>query len=256
MNLNLTNKTVLITGGSRGIGNAIALGFAEEGARLSICARTPETLAEAAEEIKGCGAEVFTKTADVTKGEEAAAFVQATLDRFGRVDVLVNNVGGSQKTPILEISDDEWHALLDLNAITVARMSRLVLPAMQKQGGGVIINISSIFGRESGGHITYNAGKAAEISLTKALATEFAPHGIRVLSVAPGSILFPGGSWDRKQKADPEGIAEFVKRELPLGRFGNPEEIANVVVFLASDKASLVTGACINVDGGQSRSNI
>ena len=116
--------------------------------------------------------------------------------------------------------------------------------------------ISSIFGRESGGHITYNAGKAAEISLAKALAREYAPYNIRVNSVAPGSILFPGGSWDRRQKENPEKIAEFVKHELPLGRFGKPEEVANVVVFLASDKASLVTGACINVDGCQSRSNI
>ncbi len=116
--------------------------------------------------------------------------------------------------------------------------------------------ISSVWGRESGGHITYNASKAAEISLCKALAREFAGDGVRVNNVAPGSILFPGGGWERRMKADPEGMAEFIKREMPLGRFGRPEEIANVVVFLASGRASLVTGACINVDGCQSRSNI
>ena len=115
---------------------------------------------------------------------------------------------------------------------------------------------SSIFGRESGGHITYNAGKAAEISLTKSLAREFAPDNIRVLSVAPGSILFPGGGWERKQKAEPEKIAAFLKSDLPFGRFGKVEEIADVVVFLASERASWVSGACINVDGCQSRSNI
>jgi len=256
MNLNLKNKVVIVTGASRGIGKAIALGFAAEGARLSLCGRIPEPLESAAEEIRKLGMEVFAKSTDVTKSSEAEAFVNATLDKFGRIDVLINNVGGSRKTPTLEISDAEWHELLDLNAVTAARMSRLVIPAMRQQSGGVIIMISSIFGRESGGHITYNAGKAAEIALTKSLALELAPHHIRVLSVAPGSILFPGGSWDRRQKADPPAIAEFVKRELPFGRFGKPEEIADVVVFLASERASWVSGACLNVDGCQSRSNI
>ena len=116
--------------------------------------------------------------------------------------------------------------------------------------------ISSIYGRESGGHITYNAGKSAEISMEKTLAHELAQYNIRVNSVAPGSIIFPGGGWERRQKEDPEGINEFIKRDMPLGRFGTPEEIADVVVFLASERASLVTGACINVDGCQSKSNI
>lgn len=256
MDLKLKDKVVMITGGSRGIGRAIALGFAAEGARVSICGRTRETLENAAGEIQKLGVEVFTQTADVTNSSDAGAFVNATRDRFGRIDVLVNNVGGSRRTPTLEISDQEWHDLLDLNAVSAARMSRLVIPTMKAQGGGVIIMISSIFGRESGGHITYNAGKAAEIALTKSLAQELARDNIRVNSVAPGSILFPGGSWDRKQQADPEGIAAFIKSDLPFGRFGKPEEIADVVVFLASERASWVSGACINVDGCQSRSNI
>jgi 3-oxoacyl-[acyl-carrier protein] reductase len=256
VDLNLKDKVVIITGASRGIGKAIALGFAKESARLSLCGRTAETLEAAAKEMRSLGVEVLATVADVTSGPQAEAFVNATLEKFGRVDVLINNVGGSRKTPTLEIADAEWHELLDLNAVTAARMSRLVIPTMKKQGSGVIIMISSIFGRESGGHITYNAGKAAEIALAKSLAQELAPHHIRVLSVAPGSVLFPGGSWDRKQKTDPQGIAEFVKRELPFGRFGKPEEIADVVVFLASEHASWVSGACINVDGCQSRSNL
>ncbi|MBI1927607.1 SDR family oxidoreductase, partial [Candidatus Poribacteria bacterium] len=182
--------------------------------------------------------------------------VRETLDRYERIDVLVNNVGSSRWTPTLDISDQEWHDILDLNLVSAARMSRAVIPTMQKGGGGVIIMISSIWGRESGGHITYNASKAAEISMAKALAHELGKDNIRVNTVAPGSILFPGGGWERRQKADPEGIADFVKRDMPLGRFGKPEEIANVVVFLASERASLVTGACINVDGCQSKSNI
>ncbi|MFQ5641641.1 MAG: SDR family NAD(P)-dependent oxidoreductase [bacterium] len=256
MNFNLKNKVVLITGGSRGIGKATAAAFAKEGARLSLCGRTQETLQTVAGEMKELGAEVLTKTADVTQGDQAEAFVSATLVHYGRIDVLVNNVGGSRKTPTLELTDDEWHDLLDLNAVSAARMSRFVIPAMKEQGGGTIIMISSIFGRESGGHITYNAGKAAMISLSKSLARECAPDNIRVNSVAPGSTLFPGGSWWRKQQADPEKIAAFVKSDLPFGRFGKPEEIADVVVFLASERASWVSGACLNVDGCQSMSNI
>jgi len=256
VDLNLKNKVVMITGGSRGIGKAIAAGFAQEGARVSICGRTEETLAAAKSELASYGAKVLTVRADVTQENDAGAFVHATLQRFGRIDILVNNVGGSRKTPTVEISGEEWHDLLNLNAISAARMSQLVIPTMQNLGGGVILMISSIFGRESGGHITYNAGKAAEISLSKSLAREFAPDNIRVLNVAPGSIMFPGGSWHRKQQADPEKIAAFVKSDLPFGRFGKPEEIANVVVFLASERASWVSGASINVDGCQSRSII
>ena len=256
MDLGLKDKVVIVTGASRGIGKAIALGFAEEGARLSICGRTPETLESAANEIRALGAAVFARPTDVTQEVQAEAFVKATLDTYGRIDVLINNVGGSRWTPTLEISDQEWHEILDLNLVSAARMSRAVILTMHGQGGGVIIMISSIYGREGGGPITYNAAKAAEISMSKSLARELAPGNIRVNSVAPGSILFPGGSWERRQKADPEGIAAFIKSDMPLGRFGKSEEIANVVVFLASERASLVTGACINVDGCQSKSNI
>jgi 3-oxoacyl-[acyl-carrier protein] reductase len=256
MDLGLKDKVVMVTGASRGIGKAIALGFAVEGARLSICARTPADVKGASRDLEKSGAVVLASPRDITQDIEVETFVRETLDRFGRIDILINNVGGSRWTPTLEIPASEWHAILDLNLVSAARMSRAVIPSMQQQGGGVIIMISSIYGRESGGHITYNAAKAAEISMAKALAHEFAADRIRVNSIAPGSIFFAGGGWERRQKADPQGIAEFIKRDIPLGRFGRPEEIADVVVFLASERASLVTGACINVDGGQSKSNI
>lgn len=256
MNLRLRDKVVVVTGASRGIGRAIANGFAEEGVRLSVCGRDPDTLQEAKEELTGHGIKVFAKPTDVTDSEQVDAFISETLDRFTRIDVVINNVGGSRWTPLNEISDDEWHEILDLNLVSAARINRHVIPAMQKQGEGAIIMITSIYGREGGGHITYNAAKAAEISMTKSLAKELAPDNIRVNSIAPGSILFPGGGWDRRIKADPEKMNAFVQSEMPLGRFGKPEEIANVAVFLASERASLITGACINVDGCQSRSNI
>ena len=143
-----------------------------------------------------------------------------------------------------------------MNMFAAIRMTRLAVPVMEKQGSGAIVMISSIWGRELGGPCSYNTTKAATVGLSKNLAKELAPKGIRVNTVAPGSILFPGGGWDRRQKEDPDGMAAFVKQAMPLGRFGRPEEIAHMVVFLASDRASLVTGTCINVDGCQSFSLI
>lgn len=256
MILGLTDKVVVVTGASRGIGRSIAHGFAMEEARLSICGRDPDMLQAIIDELKPYKRGVFSKPTDVTDSQQVHDFMSETIEHFGRIDVVVNNVGGSRWTPLEEITDDEWHEILDLNLVSATRINHHAIPLMKKQGSGVIIMITSIYGREGGGHITYNAAKSATISMTKALAKELAPDNIRVNSVAPGSILFPGGGWDRRMKADPEGMKAFVEREMPLGRFGKPEEIANVVVFLASDCASLVTGACINVDGCQSRSNI
>ena len=135
-------------------------------------------------------------------------------------------------------------------------MTQLVLPGMVERGWGRVVVITSVYGREAGGAPAYNAAKAAEISLVKSLAREVAAKGVTVNGVAPGSILWEGGGWHRRQQADPDGIADFVRREMPLGRFGTVEEVANVVAFICSRQASLVTGASIAVDGGQGRSNI
>ncbi len=255
MDLGLKGKVALVTGASRGIGNRIALALAAEGANLCICGRTEETLAAAADEIRQTGVEVEAFVGDVTETPAADAFVAAAKARFGeQIHVLVNNVGGSVWTPFAEISDEEWLKVFDLSFFSAVRVSRAAFSALAA-GQGSIVNVSSIFGRENGGPISYNAAKAAMISMTSNLAIEATKSGIRVNSVAPGSIIFPGGSWERRQQADPEAMAKFVEDNIPGGRFGTPEEVASVVTFLASPKASWVLGACLNVDGGQSKSN-
>nr|BBH96023.1 short-chain dehydrogenase [Thermogemmatispora argillosa] len=256
MDLGLEGKIAIVTGASRGVGKAIARALGAEGCRLAIIARGRKALEETAEELHSAGIDVMTIAADLMVPQNIERIVQEVMERYGRIDILVHNAGGARGQTIFDTSDEDWHDALALNVLALSHFARLVAPIMSRQGGGRIIAISSIFGRESGGRPAYNALKAASISLTKSLARQFAPNNILVNSVAPGSLLFPGSSWDRRRQADPESIEAFVKSELPLGRFGTPEEVAAVVVFLASSAASLVSGACIPVDGAQSRSNI
>lgn len=256
MDLGLQGKVALITGASRGVGKAIAFILASEGCRLALVARGRKTLEETAAELWSKGIEVLPIVADLMIAQDIEIVVQETIQQYGRIDILVHNAGGAKGQNIFDTSDEDWQDALALNVMALSRLAKLVAPMMSQQGGGRIIAISSIFGRETGGRTAYNALKAASISLTKSLARQFAPSNILVNSIAPGSLLFPGSSWDRRKQADPDRIAAFVKSELPLGRFGTPEEIAVVVAFLASPLASLISGACIPVDGGQSHSNI
>jgi 3-oxoacyl-[acyl-carrier protein] reductase len=259
MDLGLTDKVAVVTGSSRGLGLASARALVAEGCKVCLCARGEERLAEAAVEVEAAARKpgmVLTVQADVSTLAGVERVIDRTVETFGGVDILVNNVGKAGGTDLLDTSDAEWQAAIDETLFPAIRASRLAVPLMRQRGGGVIVLIASIWGRESGGRMTYNAVKAAEISLGKALAQQLAPLNIRVNSVAPGSILFPGGSWHRRQQADPEEIAQFISRELPFGRFGRADEVGAVVAFLASARASWVSGACITVDGCQSRSNI
>jgi 3-oxoacyl-[acyl-carrier protein] reductase len=260
VDLGLSDRVAIVTGSSRGLGLASAAALVAEGCRVTICARGEARLSEAASELQrlagGAEDRVLAVCVDLSTADGIVQVVNQTVQRFGQLDILVNNVGLARGTTIVDTSDAEWHEALDQTLFPAIRASRLAVPHMRRQGGGAIVMIASIWGRESGGRMTYNAVKAAEISLAKSMAQQLARDNIRVNSVAPGSTLFPGGSWHRRQQEDPAGIADFVMRELPFGRFGRPEEIGAVVAFLVSPRASWISGASVPVDGCQGRSLI
>jgi 3-oxoacyl-[acyl-carrier protein] reductase len=259
VNLELDGKTAVVTGSSKGLGLAIATALVQEGCNVTICARGEAGLAEAIvklRDIPGGAARVLAVQADLATDKGVADVIFRTTDTFGGLDILVNNVGLAKGAGITDTSDAEWQEAFDQTLFPAVRASRLAVPHMRRRGGGAIVMIASIWGRESGGRMTYNAVKAAEISLAKAMAQQLAADNIRVNSVAPGSIRFAGGSWDRRVQEDPDGMAEFVRRELPFGRFGRPEEVGEVVAFLVSPRASWISGASVPVDGCQSRSLI
>jgi 3-oxoacyl-[acyl-carrier protein] reductase len=259
MDLELTDKVAIVTGSSRGLGLAIAAALLREGCRVTICARNAQRLADASASLRTLAPSedhLLAVTADLATAGGVETVVTRTVETFGGLDILVNNVGLGKGAGIVDTSDAEWQEAFDQTVYPAIRASRLAVPHLRRRGGGAIVMIASIWGRESGGRMTYNAVKAAEISLAKAMAQQLAADNIRVNSVAPGSIRFPGGTWDRRVQDDPQGMADFVRRELPFGRFGRPEEVGAVVAFLVSPRASWISGASVPVDGCQSRSQI
>jgi 3-oxoacyl-[acyl-carrier protein] reductase len=253
MDLGLRGKVALVTGGSRGIGRSIALSLAAEGCALGLCARGSEQLEAALGEVRALGARAFGCTADVKVAGQVEDFVRRSADELGGVDILVANVGGAAGGALLESSDQDWRETFEVNLFHAVRAIRAAVPFMEERGGGAVAIISSISGWKPGPRTQYGAAKAGEIFLASGLALELAEAKIRVNTISPGSILFPGGGWERFRADHPEKFARFEERELPARRLGTPEEVAPVVSFLVSPRASWINGAMIPVDGAQGR---
>ena len=259
MDLGLKGKVALVTGSSSGIGRAIALCLAEEGASVVVTGREEARVSSVAKEVKAKGVDVLSVLVDITVVEDLDRLVKATVDRFGRLDILVNSAGTSLIRDPLNLPDDEFRYEMELMFYAVVRACNKVIPYMRKEGWGRIINISSIYGKQPGGLFDYDAIKAAVNMFTKDLANYLAKDNILVNAVCPGPIRTPlweapGKGGDQLGKvlgmSGKEAMAWVAEQHIPLGHFGLPEDIANMVTFLASDRAKFVTGQAINVDGG------
>jgi 3-oxoacyl-[acyl-carrier protein] reductase len=247
MDLNLKTRRVVVAGGSRGIGRAIALAFAEEGAAISICARGAEGVKDAETALKQTGAKVHAATCDLGDGDAVRAYVEAAATALGGIDILVNNASGFGRT------DDEagWAASINVDLMGTVRATQTAIPHLQKAGGGAILHISSISGLAPSVRTPpYGAVKAALIQLTLTQAAALAKDNIRVNCIAPGSIEFPGGVWDQAKTGNPK-LYNGILAGIPFGRMGTAEEVANTALFLCSQAASWVTGQTLAVDGGQ-----
>jgi 3-oxoacyl-[acyl-carrier protein] reductase len=247
MDLNLKTKRVVVAGGSRGIGRAIALAFAQEGAAVSICARGVEGVKDAEAALKQTGAKVHAATCDLGDGDAVRAYVEAAAAALGGIDILVNNASGFGRT------DDEagWAASINVDLMGTVRATQTAIPHLQKAGGGAILHISSISGLAPSVRTPpYGAVKAALIQLTLTQAAALAKDKIRVNCIAPGSIEFPGGVWDQAKTGNPK-LYNGILAGIPFGRMGAAEEVANTALFLCSQAASWITGQTVAVDGGQ-----
>ena len=247
MHLNLTGRRVIVAGGSRGIGRSIALGFAEAGAAVSICARGADALEATRRELAAFGNPTHAQSCDLADAAAIAAFIPAAAAALGGIDILVNNASGFGR------GDDEesWDASLAVDLMAAVRASRAAVPFLLKGTQPTIIHIASGSGLNPSVRTpAYGAAKAAVIHYTRTQAATLAKHGIRVNCVAPGSIEFPGGSWEKRKTDDPK-LYDGILNSMPAGRLGRPEEVANVVLFLASSAAIWVTAQIISVNGGQ-----
>ncbi len=259
MDLGLSDRVCVVTGASRGIGKATAITLAAEGATVLLVARSDQALAEAAAEAGAGAGRAEALTLDVTDGEAGERVVGECLSRFGRIDALVNNAGTSAVRPFDELTDAEWQAQWELHVMAPMRLMRAAAPAMAQRGWGRIVNVSSSSGkRPSKMNMAYSVTKAAELSLSRAYADEYAPRGVLVNAITPGPVgselwLAPGGLADQNARARgvtrEEALAATAARTL-IGRIATEQEIAGVIAFLCSEMASNVAGAAWSVDGG------
>lgn len=241
----LNGKIAVITGGARGIGRAIALTFAGEGADIAICDVNKDTLAEAQGEIEKTGRSVLTGVVDVTKTADAESFAQKTLDKFKKIDILVNNAGITRDSLLVRMSESDWDLVLDVNLKGAFNCTRAVSKIMMKQRAGCIVNIASIIGiMGNAGQANYAASKGGLIAFTKSIAKELASRNVRANAIAPGFI-----QTDMTAKLSGE-LKDAMLKEIPLGKLGTVQDVANLALFLVSDGSAYITGQVVQVDGG------
>lgn len=261
MEFGLKDRVAIVTGASRGIGRATAAALAAEGASLALCSRKEAEIRQTAEDLASrYHVRVHAEACDMMKFEEIDGFIRSSVDRLGRVDTLVNNVGASLSKKFDELADDDWQEVVEKNLYATLRCSRAVVPLLITQGGGTIVNIAALSGlRPRVGQIASNAVKAAIVNFTQSLSWEVGPHGIRVNAVCPAAILTE--RWEARvrkiadtKKLDYEtALRELARSKIPVGRFGTPEDVAHLVTFLASNKSDYINGVAIEVDGGLGR---
>lgn len=258
MDLGLTGKRALVTGGSHGIGLATAKILAREGCDVAICSRTEDRLKKAEEEIRRHGRDVITGICDVHSPEAIKAFCDKVENAWNGIDILVNNVGGGGRwgQESVEDTDDRvWLEVYEKNAMAAVRFTTRFLSYMRKQKWGRVVTVTSRYGREGGGRPWFNMAKAAQTSMMKTLGMNpgLASAGVTFNSVAPGHVMIPDTGLAEQMKKDPPSFKAFIAQHCPLGRPGTPEEVASVIAFVCSAQASLINGAAIAVDGGESR---